>query len=329
MSWILSLSEVFAWIFAVLVILLITGFIYQLVSEKLYHRVRPGQRIDVFGRGMHLLCRGMQDGPTVILETGGGNSSITSRGIQLEISKFAKVCAYDRAGYGFSDPVNAARTFDDMSNDLDELLIQAGVTPPYILVGESMGGLLVRNYYRLHPKNVVGILLLDAAEEQHTFEHLPKLRKMQSVAAVTSHLARFGIVRLLLTLVPEKLGVPRKTSSQGIKELVSDFSRPSFFRATVNEIEAYFAVPIKMREAGGFGTLGSTPLIVVTHGKSFTGPQLFLEEGWAQAQDRLATLSTNSSFFVAEHSGHAIGLDQPQLVVDLVKKLIDDIAHPK
>lgn len=321
-------GKIFAWGLGLVIALAIAGFVYQFVSVASYDRVRPGQLISIAGRDMHLLCLGEHPGPTVILETGGGNSSITSRAIQSRISEFANVCAYDRAGYGFSDPVDSARTFDEISNDLNLLLTTAGIAPPFILVGESMGGLLVRNYYRHHPDNVAGVLLLDAAEEEHTYGRLDELKKIQSIAFVSSHLARFGVVRLMFAFAPEKLGVPAGTSPERIRELAADYARPSFFKASVDEMEAYFAAPEKMRKAGGFGALGATPLVVVTHGRAFTGPQSFLEEGWSEAQGRLSSLSTNSKLLVAQQSGHAIGLDQPDLVVDLVRELVEGTAAP-
>ena len=276
---------------------------------------------------MHLLCMGDQHGPTVVLEAGGSNSSITSRKIQSDIAEFARVCAYDRAGFGFSDPVSGGRTFDQITQDFDDLLVRAGIEPPYILVGESMGGLMIRNYHRRHPENVVGVVLLDAAEEEHTFRRLDELKRMQSVAGTTSWLARFGIVRLLLKLAPETVGIPANIDPERRKEIVAEYSRPEFFESAELELEAYFSAPKEMRQSGGFGFLGSTPLVVVTHGTPLTGSQEFLEDGWAEAQLRLAALSTDSKLLVAEQSGHAISLDQPEFVVDLIRDLIGKTAR--
>ncbi len=185
---------------------------------------------------------------------------------------------------------------------------------------------MVRNYCRHHPEKVAGVVLLDAAEEEHTFGRLQKLKGMQSTAATTSWLARFGVVRLLLNLVPEKAGIPADISPERRREIVGEYSRPEFFKSAVHELEAYFSTPQQLRKSGGFGSLGSTPLIVVKHGKPLTGSQAFLEEGWSEAQARLAALSTDSNLLVAEQSGHAISLDQPELVVDLVRSLVEKIT---
>lgn len=319
------LGKIVVWLGGFFAILVVVGFIYQLALEKLGAGVPPGELIKVFDRKMHLLCMGKETHPTVILEAGGGNSSITSRHIQTEISEFAQVCVYDRAGFGYSDPVGGARTFDEISQDLDQLLEQADLKPPYILVGESMGGLMVRNYYRRHPEKVAGIVLLDAAEEAHTFSRLDKLKQMQTTASATSWIARIGLVRLALTLVPERAGIPANLSTERRAEIIQEYSRAGFFRSAARELEAYFSTPIEQQRAGGFGSLGATPLVVVTHGKPLIGSQAFLEEGWHEAQRRLTELSSDSSLVVAEKSGHAISLDQPELVVKLVRELIEKI----
>ena len=326
MEWLVLFGKIAAWIIGTVAVLAAAGITYQLIAKKRDNRVQPGESISVSGRDMHLLCLGEQDGPTIILEAGGSNSSITSRKIQSEMAKFARVWAYDRAGYGFSDPINHSRTFDEITEDLDELLAQAGVAPTYLLVGESMGGLMVRNYSRHHPEKVAGVVLLDAAEEEHTFGRVDKLKGMQSTAAATSWLARFGVIRLLLNLAPERAGIPADTDPARRKEIVAEYSRPEFFKSAVYELEAYFSAPEGVRKSGGFGSLGSTPLVVVTHGKPLKGPQAFLEEGWKEAQERLVALSTNSKLVIAEHSGHAISLDQPELVVNLVRSLLAEIA---
>jgi len=329
MEWLVLFGKIAAWIVGTVAVLAMAGFTYQSIAEKWGYRVQPGETISVSGRDMHLLCLGEQYGPTIVLEAGGSNSSITSRNIQSKIAEFAHVCAYDRAGYGFSDPINVSRTFDEITEDLDKLLTRSGVTPPYILIGESMGGLMVRNYCRHHPENVAGVVLLDAAEEEHTFGRLDKLRGMQATATATSWFARFGVVRFLLHLVPEKAGIPADISPERRKEIVAEYSRPQFFKSAAHELEAYFSAPPERRKSGGFGSLGSTPLIVVTHGKPLTGPQAFLEEGWSEAQARLAALSTDSKLLVAKQSGHAISLDQPELVVDLVRGLVEKISTRK
>lgn len=150
MEWLVLTAKVVAWSTAIVALAAALGFVYQRTAQRSDKRLPPGKLVSVSGREMHLLCMGDHDGPTVVLEAGGSNSSITSRSLQTAIAKFARVCAYDRAGYGYSEPVNQSRTFDEITADLDELLAKGDIEPPYILVGESMGGLMVRNFHRHH-----------------------------------------------------------------------------------------------------------------------------------------------------------------------------------
>ena len=138
--------------------------------------------------------------PTVVLEAGGSSSSVCWQHIESDIAQFAGVFSYDRAGYGDSEPVRENRSFDDMARDLRAALEGCGLSGPFILAGPSMGGVLVRRFVSLYPSSVAGVLLLDAVEEQHTYERLQQMRKMRSAARVAQWLARFGVIRLLLAL---------------------------------------------------------------------------------------------------------------------------------
>ncbi|NOX52290.1 MAG: alpha/beta hydrolase [Gammaproteobacteria bacterium] len=311
------------WTLGIAALLAACGYLYQMLADRSANYQPPGDLLKIDGRVMHLLSMGQRVGPTVVLESGGSSSSLVLRRLQTQISQFASVAAYDRAGFGFSEQANDNRSFDDITNDLHHLLEQSNLPRPYLLVGVSMGGLMVRNYARLHPGHVKGIVLLDSAEEQHTFARIDTLVGMQRKALIGAWLARIGLVRVALTLAPKWAGIPKGLSAEMRHAIVTEFSRPSFYVATANELEAYFSTPNKRREAGGFGSLGSTPLTVVTHGKPLKGPQAFLEKGWKDAQHRLVSLSSNSKLVIAEQSGHAIGLDQPDLVIELIKKMLE------
>ena len=106
----------------------------------------PGRLIDIGGRRLHLLCAGKISDHTVVIEAGSGNDVTLWQGILGRVSRFTHVCAYDRAGLGWSDPVSGPRSFDDRARDLHSLLQHAGIAGPYILVGHSYGGYVVRRF---------------------------------------------------------------------------------------------------------------------------------------------------------------------------------------
>src|SRR5256885_2868437 len=142
----------------------LAGLLYENVSETRDRRFNPmpGQRIDVGGFKMHIHCTG-QGSPTVILESGLGDTYVSWHKVQPQIAKFARVCSYDRAGLGFSDPSSQPRTSKVMAEELHALLTAANVAPPYVLVGHSMGGFNVRLFASLYRSEVVGIVLADSS----------------------------------------------------------------------------------------------------------------------------------------------------------------------
>jgi len=125
----------------------------------------PGQMIDIGGRRLHILCKGTAPGPTIVIEQGAGSPSILWWPIQDKVAAFARVCTYDRAGYLWSDPAKTVRTLEDRVADLHALLAGAKIPAPYILVGHSFGGPLVRLYAHLHPTEIAGMVLVDTTEE--------------------------------------------------------------------------------------------------------------------------------------------------------------------
>jgi pimeloyl-ACP methyl ester carboxylesterase len=123
----------------------------------------PGRLVDVGGRKLHFYCTG-QGGPTVILEAGAGSFSIDWALVQPEVAKTTRVCSYDRAGYGWSDPGPKEDTVEQVVHDLETALKNVGEHPPYVLVGQSLGGLFARWYQHEHPDQVVGMVLVDTYE---------------------------------------------------------------------------------------------------------------------------------------------------------------------
>jgi pimeloyl-ACP methyl ester carboxylesterase len=128
----------------------------------------PGQLVDIGGgKRLHVLCKGSGDGPTVVVEAGLSQYTATSTygKAQDAIASFARVCIYDRFGLGWSDAIPDGRTHRGMVEDLHKLVAAAGIQAPYVLVGHSMGGLLVRQYAQTYRSDVAGVILADATSE--------------------------------------------------------------------------------------------------------------------------------------------------------------------
>src|SRR5579864_631611 len=107
----------------------------------------PGQMIDIGGRKLHLYCTG-KGSPTVILIAGGGGFSIDWALVQPKVAEQTRVCSYDRAGLGWSDPGSAEETVEETIDDLHALLHGSGEKGPFILVGASIGGVFSQAYQR-------------------------------------------------------------------------------------------------------------------------------------------------------------------------------------
>jgi pimeloyl-ACP methyl ester carboxylesterase len=124
----------------------------------------PGRMIDVDGHLMHLYCIGAGS-PTVILETGAAGYSMNWASVQPDLSRRTRVCSYDRAGYGWSEPRPEPRTIWQLSHELHTLLAKAGEHGPYVLVGASNGGLYARGFALEYPDEAAGLVLVDATYE--------------------------------------------------------------------------------------------------------------------------------------------------------------------
>lgn len=285
----------------------------------------PGRMIAVDGRRLHLRCVG-QGGPTVVLEAGGGNPALLSFPVQDRVARITRVCSYDRAGLGWSDPAPDGRSFEDRARELHALLAAAGERGPYVLVGESLGGLVARSFTRLYPDEVAGVVLVDAAEEQFFFGKLEQFRaQSRQMAAAYGLAARLGLTRWVIVHRPAQVGLPPSMSLEERRRYAALFSRPALLTALPQEIQAYDRTPPAQRVAGGFGKLGDRPLAVITHGRPFTGAQAWMEDGWREAQARLAALSTDSETVVAERSGHAIAQTQPDLVAQVIGRVVGKV----
>lgn len=265
---------------------------YETVREYLDARAypMPGQLVDVGGHRMHLHCTG-SGSPTVILEPGQGGASSDLGWVAPAVARDSTVCVYDRAGRGWSDPADGPQDATQIAADLHTLLERAQVPGPYVLAGHSFGGLYVQTFAANYPDQVAGLVLLDSTAPKPGAA-LPTRTESYSVlgriSAVFSAVAHLGAGRLIAqasygSLPPHFRGEARNNAS------TAPYLRSS--------IEEFVAANTSMQQAASLTNLDDKPLVVVT---ADTGNAA----GWEQAQDRMATLSTNSSHRVANATTH-------------------------
>lgn len=274
----------------------------------------PGRLVPVAdGRRLHINCKGAGDGPTVVFEAGLSQytANTTFGTVQTAIADFARVCVYDRAGMGWSDPAPEGWTHEGMVRDLHALLPAAGVEGPYVLVAHSLGGLLVRTYARSHPGDVAGLVLVDSTTARN-FEEFEAAREA-TLAQLDSALA------VAQPGVPV-IGMPPGTSAE-----VQMAFTPEILRGVKAEFEALARLTPEARPSSEPGALGDLPLTVIRRGRTMAPPSV-ADLNHRQGQEDLIALSSNATLIVAANSGHTIPLDEPQVVVQAVRDMLSAIA---
>lgn len=271
------------------------GGIYETAVSAYDRRTytAPGTLYDVGGHRLHLYCTG-SGSPTVVLANGLGETSPAWTRITAEVGRTTRVCAYDRAGQGWSDDVDAPQDGLAIASDLHNVLMRSGEPGPYVLVGHSAGGTYVMTYAARYPDDVAGMVLLDSMSPDE-FTALPGFASEQSMMSrglgVLPSLARLGIARVLPTSVWSSQPEPAASAVEAFA------SSPRGMRNMRDEQSMY---PTVFAQAKALTSLGDKPLVVVTATES-----LHKTAGWSELQDRLAALSTNSQHRVADatHAG--------------------------
>jgi pimeloyl-ACP methyl ester carboxylesterase len=215
------IGKALLWLIGALLALAVSGAIYQAIATARAERAYPppGEMVDVGGYSLHINCVG-QGSPTVVLDAGSGGFSAQWVRVQREVSDTTRVCAYDRAGMGWSEMGPDPRDAKQITGELHTLLGKAGIEGPYVLVGHSFGGLYMQTYANRYPDEVAGVVLVDSSTELDQFSHQPEARdsyepQKQKFAVVpqlaqlgVSLLARLGVVRLLSKLDPASSELP-------------------------------------------------------------------------------------------------------------------------
>lgn len=308
--------------FSVLVLLLLLaacGFIYENISEARDRRFNAmhGVIVDVGGRKMHIDCTG-QGSPTVVLESGLGDTYVSWRKVQPEIAKFTRVCSYDRAGLGYSDSSSGPRTSKVIAEELHELLRAAHVQPPYVLVGHSMGGFDVRVYAGLYRNEVTGMVLVDASHPDQENRVPPELKKMEAGWRREAELLEFTM----------PFGTPR-LFGMCVDDPVERAAECNFHSAREGR-EEMRAFPTSAAQTAASESLGDMPLAVLSHDPDKPSSEFPADlakatnQAWEKMQEELAHLSTRGTQTIAKNSGHYIQIDRPELVIEAVHNVVSE-----
>jgi pimeloyl-ACP methyl ester carboxylesterase len=311
-----------------LLVLLAAGWLFETLAERAEARRFPplGRLVDVGGHRLHLVHKGPSGGPTVVIEQGAGEPWIFWWAIVERVATFASVCTYDRAGIGSSDAAPSTRTPLDHARELRRLLDSARIPGPYVLVAHSYGGLIARLFTRDNRRDVAGLVLVDSFEEGVVFQPdvLPMYRRFRKLLALMAFAARVGILRLIAKIRrPEASTLPAEIHAR--TEALGQ--SPAFFRGMSADMKMIDAYDLGLRKPGATGDLGDLPLVVITHGQAFPGPMATLEKYWGAGQERLAGLSTRGKLVVAHNSNHMIQQDEPDVVIDAIRGVLDAAAR--
>ena len=295
---------------AVLLGLALVGYIYEPFAEAADAKTYPppGQLVDVGGYRLHINCTG-SGSPTVVIVAGAGDWSTTWGGVvQPEVAKTTRVCTYDRPGLGWSEAAPLPGDAAQFAKELHTLLQNANVPGPYVMVGHSLGGFVVRIFAHDYAAEVAGVVLVDSMNPKQVTQSLSNSLAQQFYFQAV--LARFGIARLLVKLPAIAPSMP--PNEEAYYPL---YIRPLSLQAAANE---YQGLPASAEETAAVKTFGDLPLIVLT-------AKLNDNPGWPEWQTELLQLSSNSQHLFAENSGHTIQRDEPDAAVAAILQMVQQV----
>ncbi len=290
-----------------------------------------GQLVDIGARRLHIHCTG-SGSPTVITESGSSSFSIEWALVQDKVSAFTRICSYDRAGFAWSDRGPAENTVEETMDDLHRLLRAAGVVPPYVLVGHSIGGTYVRAYQRRYPDEVSGLVLVDATPEEDA-EYLYNGKSTPGVQLNYDQLA--SVYAPYLKNPPPPLELPT-TVDTPYDRLSPALQRAEvwaerLWRSRVDMPHSWITaeswrqefVALRQLRLATPHALGDLPLIVLRRGRR-------TNDVLNQREADLVALSSVGKLVIAPESDHEIQLYQPDLVVQAIRDVIGETkAHPR
>ena len=284
-----------------------------------------GMLLTVSGHKMHLVCMGAGH-PTLVLESGLGDDSLIWAGAQPALAHITQVCSYDRAGLGWSDARDAPRDADQIAAELHELLAQAGIATPIVLMGHSIGGLYVREYRNRYPGQVAGMILVDTTT--------PYLDRNPAFASEIS-LPPSWIIRFAMAAgLPRVVGMCSK-DAQGVEQQFRKVQAEDVCRLHYGEVAAELAsFDRSSEEVTRFGIYGQLPILIFSQdpGNTHVSGKVKLKDlaeaaEWNRLQESLTALSTESRRIIVPGSTHYVMLRRPYLEEMEVSRFITSLRH--
>jgi pimeloyl-ACP methyl ester carboxylesterase len=299
----------------------------------------PGRLVDIGGQRLHVNCTG-HGSPTVLLENGTGDFSVIWALVQPGVAAFARVCSYDRGGYARSEPGTRPRTFAQLSLELQTALSDLGVGPPYVLVGQSYGGLVVRGFARVYRAEVVGLVLVDAVHEDQQVVYGGQPHRIRDSArgrpfppphiALDRDLISQAQTRESAVPTDQPLDPPLDrlpAAAQRLWRWAQAQPLAGLAQAAETDWSPEELARLHDERVGHRVTLGDLPLLVLArtaggYPDGMSVPAADLERERRDLQVDLSRLSTRGQLIYAPHSGHNIHLEDPDLVVRAIRDVV-------
>lgn len=297
-----------------------------------------GRMVDLGGYRLHIDCAG-KGNPTVVLSAGGGAFSTDWALVQLKVAAYTRVCSYDRSGAAWSDLGPKPRTMDQEVFDLHRLLAAAGEHGPYVVVGQSLGGMIARIFAERYPREVVGVVLVDAYSEDAQLSVNGEMKRMRLLSKNRPIPAPRNTVSSADELSPGELAkikdflkqVPTPKIEAPYDKLPEFAQRvrlwavqqPKYY-AQDDDYMAEISARMYAESQSRKNPLGSVPLIVLTRDKyDYPGPDaaMLVQEHKAQ-QARMAGLSSRGKQVTVPNSVHEIQLSTPEAVVSAIREVV-------
>ncbi|MDK8180537.1 alpha/beta hydrolase [Paenibacillus sp. UMB4589-SE434] len=316
-------------IFAVLLVLVCTGMLYQLFAVKQDQAQYPpvGQLLSINGHQMHLYSIG-EGGPTVVLGAGLGTPSPYADFYPLytALAKHTRVIVYEKAGYGWSEPTDRTPDIDTVTDELHLMLKLAGVSPPYIMVGHSLASLEAIHFAQKYKSETAGVVLLDGGNPDFYKNNTVTWQQILPMYAIRLA-TNIGLVRTL-SYIPDvadfittiEAGYGDQLPSQ-LKQLSLAMTLKNVYNPMIiNELNCSIDNASKVSAAGHIGNI---PLLIFTAGRTTLAE-------WVTTQQNLTDWSSQSTQFVLQDAGHYVHHHDPNTINEQIIKLIQQLRlHSK